>query len=244
MNVAICIKGAVSKKGGVHDRFSSPGEVYKEGTYINYVAVRNSIFKHIVEANKDCNFDFFLHGWNIDLESSLIELYNPKKYVFEDNNAYQNVILLQSANPSDYGGISGSLSLKKSLELKEIYEIERGFKYDAVIIYRYDVLLWKDMKLDKYELGKYIYVNGWNGSCRGDFHFVMSNNNSNKFKYLFDSVSAYNNIQEFHHWIWNYIVNILQVDVKEDELLAGVFQEHMRVIGCTQELLPYLEKYI
>jgi hypothetical protein len=242
--VAVCLKGAVSKKGKTHDRFYHPNEVYRDGEYIDFLAVSKSIFKHIVNANTDYEFDFFLHGWNFDLESKLIEIYNPKKYLFENNTNYNTVISSFISKSDDFGGVSGGLSIKKTLELKEIHEIEVNTEYDIVIIYRYDVLLWKDMVLNEYDVDKYIYVNKWYGECNADFHFVMSNKNSRKFKYLYDSVVLYNNFHKFHYWIKNYVINILKCDLKEDDITAGIFQEHMRVIGDTPSLTNKLINYL
>jgi len=147
------------------------------------------------------------------------------------------------SNPNDFGGVSGGLSTKKSIELKHIYEIESKIEYDLVIIYRYDVLLWVDMLLDNYNTGRYIYVNGWDGSKNADFHFVMSNENSNKFKYLYDSVKIYNNKHLFHNWIKNYVLNIIKCELSEDSIIAGKDQEHMRVIGNDTILNNVLHNY-
>jgi hypothetical protein len=228
--VAICLKGAVGKKGGPHDRFYNSGDLYKEGEYVDYISVKNSIQKHIIEPNPDYHFDFFLHGWNIDLSQNLTEIYNPKLYLFEDNNRYNDIISSVVTNPSDFGGVSGGLSLKKSLELMEIYEINQKFEYDIVIIYRYDVLLWKDMILNEYDVNEFFYVNAWDQSCQADFHFVMSKINAYKFKYLYDSVALYDNTHKFHHWINNYVVNILELKMKEDNIFAGKDQEHLRLL--------------
>lgn len=229
--VAVCLKGAVSKKGKNDDRFYNKGDLYKPGEYVEYQTVRNSIVKHIVECNPDFEFDFFAHGWNLDLQNDINQLYQPKKSLFEDNNNYINSISAIIQSPSDFGGVSGALSIKKSLELKELFEIEQNISYDIVIIYRYDVLLWKDMSLKNYKTDSFIYVNAWDGSCNADFHFVMSNENSKKFKYLYDSVYLYNNHHQFHHWIKNYIVNILNLELSEDDIQVGLHQEHLRVIG-------------
>ena len=236
MKVAICLKGAVSKKGGADERFYHQNDLYRCGEYIDYIAVRDSIFKHIVDANPKHEFDFFLHGWNLDLEKDLVRIYKPKKYHFEDNNLYSTEILSMITSAKDFGGVSGSLSLKKSIQLKEEYE--ENEHYDMVIIYRYDVLIWKNINLDLYDVQNSMYVNSWNGSCRGDFHFVMSNNVSKEFKFLYDSVVAHKNVHQFHHWIHNYIVNIMKWTLKEDLIKPGVDQEHVRVISARPHLFP------
>ena len=241
--VAICLKGAISKKGNTHDRFYHPGEPYREGEYIDYVAVKNSIFKHIIDPNPNYEFDFFLHGWNTDLESNLINLYNPKKILLENNNNYNDVIQSIISKSEDFGGVSGGLSIKKSLELREIYEIESNQQYDIIIVYRYDVLLWKDMILDNYNVNDYMYVNAWKGDLSADFHFVMSHDNAYKFKYLYDSIVLYNNVHGFHKWIKNYIVNILKCNLKEDDIKAGQSQEVMRVIDADPSLKYILTDY-
>lgn len=242
--VAICLKGAVSKKGNIHERFYNKNDVYRDGDYIDYVSVRNSIFRHIVEPNKEYEFDFFLHGWNIDLKDHLVDIYKPKKHLFENNNLYNDVISSIIINPIDFGGVSGSLSIKKTLELKELHEFEVEKNYDIIIVYRYDVLLWKDMVLNNYDINNFIYVNGWDGNCNADFHFIMSHNNALKFKYLYDSVNIYGNKHGFHHWIKNYVLNIIKCNLKEDDIKAGVFQEHMRVIGNTPTLSHILNNYL
>jgi hypothetical protein len=241
--VAICIKGAVGKKGTAHERFYHTNEVYRPGEYIDYIAVRNSIIKHIVDANPGYEFDFFLHGWNIELEDELIDLYRPKKHLFEDNNIYNDEISSMIKDPSDFGGVSGSLSLKKSLELKEQYEKDVDIKYDIIIVYRYDVLIWKDMILELYDVKNSMFVNSWNGSCLADYHFVMSNEMSIEFKYLYDSIINYNNQHLFHHWIYNYIVNIMKCNLREDSIIVGSHQEHMRLIIPNSNLFHVLSNY-
>jgi len=242
--VAICIKGAVGKKDADDVRFCVPGDVYRVGEYIDYVAVRNSIFKHIINVNPDYEFDFFLHGWNLDLSYNLTRIYEPKKHLFEDNTRYDTVITPTIVKSSDFGGVSGSLSIKKSIELKDIYEIEQNIKYDIVIVYRYDILLWADMNLDMYDVTNSIYCNAWNGSCGGDFHFVMSHTNANKFKYLYDSISMYTNKYQYHTWIPNYVSNIIKVNLREDNIYAGKCQEHMRVINNSEKLKTILAGYL
>jgi hypothetical protein len=241
--VAICLKGAVSKIGGSKERFYYKNDLYREGDYIDYLSVANSIIKHIVTPNKNYDFDFFLHSWNLDLKNNLLEVYNPKKFLFEDNSLYNDIISSIINNPKDFGGVSGGLSLKKSIELKDMYEIEIGIKYDIVIIYRYDVLLWTDMILDDYNINESIYVNGWDGSKSADFHFVMSSENSNKFKYLYDSIYLYKNYHRFHSWIKNYIINIIKCNLKEDYIIAGKNQEHVRVINNDHQLSKILSNY-
>lgn len=232
--VAFCLRGAVSKKNGVTG--SSPKENSNDD-YIDYVKCRNSIFKFIISKNPSYQIDFFCHCWNVDLKNNLEELYKPKKSLFENNNSYIDDIIerckvlgginFHKRRKLEESGISQSLTIKKSLILKEEYEKENNCEYDIVILYRYDVLLWKDMILDNYNLNSSnIYVNG-HLDGNGDFHFVTSNNNSAAFKGLYDS-PLNNNPFKQHFWIKNYLVNFCNKTVLTDEIAPGVNQDVFR----------------
>jgi hypothetical protein len=117
--------------------------------------------------------------------------------------------------------------MKKSIELLEEFEKNNNINYDKVIIYRPDLILIKDLNLNKYDNDK-IYVNK-HGNCQGDFHFIMNSYNVKNFKYLYDSI--YNgNQHKTHFWIKNYINNFMQKEVIEDDIVAGIDQEVIRKV--------------
>jgi hypothetical protein len=127
----------------------------------------------------------------------------------------------------DYSGISQALTMKKSIELKEQYELETKIEYDIVILYRYDVLLWKDIHLLNYNnLSQTIYVNAHEES-NGDFHFIMNHMNSSKFKYLYDS-ACNGNKHKLHGWIKNYVTNFMKINLEIDDIYPGKDQEVFR----------------
>ena len=97
--VAICLRGCISK---IQDNFiNNPSQIYNSSKkYINYNAVYNSIKMHIIDFNKDCSFDFFIHSWNTDLEKELIELYKPRAYEFENQLLYESYIKNNSGGNS------------------------------------------------------------------------------------------------------------------------------------------------
>ena len=112
-------------------------------------------------------------------------------------------------------------------ELKEDYEKENNMKYDIVILYRYDVLLWKDMNLKQYTgLDDTIYVNA-HGGGNGDFHFIMNHDNSHNFKNLIYSIPMGNEYR-MHYWIQNYILNYMKINLKMDDIKPGIHQEVLR----------------
>ena len=138
-------------------------------------------------------------------------------------------------------GISQSLSMQKVINIKEQYEEKHNFKYDIVILYRYDVLLWKPIILDNYRLtDNNIFVNA-HLRCNGDFHFIMKNNNSFIFKELFDSVIKGNN-HKVHYWIKNFILNFCKKKLIMDDIIPGRHQEVIRKINEFSIKRGYLSK--
>ena len=219
------MRGAVGKYTG---DFIVKGSLYKGGEYINYKQCYNSIVRHIIDINKDSyEIDIFQHCWNKDLENELVELYKPKVYCFEDNNIYADEISSLCRTETDFSGISQALTIKKSLEIKEYYEHINNIQYDIVILYRYDVLLWKDINLKDYDSEK-IYVNAHPDS-NGDFHFIMNNQNATLFKYLYDSLK-YNNPYIMHFWIKQYVNRFMGKILYMDAIQPGVDQEVFRKI--------------
>ena len=54
--------------------------------------------KHFVESirnvNPDCEIDIFMHSWSTSHQNTVIELYKPKDYVFEEQTQLEMLILL------------------------------------------------------------------------------------------------------------------------------------------------------
>jgi hypothetical protein len=223
--VALCMTGAVSS---MHADSRGVGDVYRSKQYVDYTKCYNSIKKFIIEPNLDAyEFDVFCHCWNTDLEENISDLYSPRKKLFEDNTLYVPELLKRCPNPAEFSSISKALSVKKCIELKQEYEIEHNMEYDLVIVYRYDLLLWKQMPLDTYSnLDGNIYVNAGTSDCNGDFHFVMNSKVSDIFKNLYDSGITC----KMHKWIKDYIVEALKLNITNDQILPGVHQEVMRKV--------------
>lgn len=226
MRVAFCLRGAVSKKNYGHSY--KKREIYRPGEYIDLNVCYESIKKHIFDVNPDVQFDVFIHCWNVDLQSTLIDLYHPVAYLFEDNNPYINTCLAQYMKCwDDFGGLSQALTMKKVIELMQAYQEKQGVVYDRVILYRPDLKLWKDMRLADYHVDDdVVYTNDYPG---GDFHFVMTPSNADAFKGLLESAGN-GNPQRVHCWIDNYIVNYMHKRVVRDAIRMAYDQEVLRKI--------------
>jgi hypothetical protein len=224
INVAICLSGAMSKLG---DRFLSPTAIYENKPYVNFNICFNSIQKHIIEANPNYIFDFFIHSWNEDLETELKNIYGPKKSLFENQSIYYDEILKKIKSSDDFGGIAKSFSIKKSIILLEEYEIEKDINYDIVMVYRPDILLLKDINFNSLNFQN-IYVNSFMDS-QGDFHFIMNNDNAKQFKNLYNSIEL-GNYHQTHWWIKNYVNQFMKQNLVEDDIVAGKDEEVLRKI--------------
>ena len=145
-----------------------------------------------------------------------MSLYQPISYLFEDNQLYKNEISEKINQPDEYAGPSQCLSIKKSIQLKEEYEKFNHFTYDKVILYRYDLLLWKPMLLKEYDVKQYIYVNkDIIMPIKSDLHFVMSSKNASVFSTLYDYLSKKN---KYDHGIINTFLKQKGIVYKEDSI--------------------------
>lgn len=237
--VAFLLKGSVSKKTG---RIFLPGQVNSEFEYINFYACYNSIKKHILSVNINYEFDFFIHCWNEDLKEQLESLYKPKLSLFENNDLYKKQILskidLSNSDISCYGQISQCLSIKNGCKLIEDYQKKSNINYDLIIIYRPDLLLWKDMILEEYDAQE-INVNNYH-DCIGDFHFIMNYENMLLFKNVYDNVQFLD--CRPHNIFKPYINNILKKNISMDSIRAGIDQEVIRKIKNINFILN-IEEY-
>jgi len=228
VKVALCFSGAI---GIVEGPMLAVNSIYRSRNYIDYKKCYNSTKKFIIEPNQEkYEIDTFCHCWTPTLEKEIVELYSPKKSVFEDNVQY-NILISELCNQAgDFSGISKALSMKKSIELKEAYEAEHNITYDITIVYRYDILLWKQLVLDTYiNLDQTMYVSA-GANRNGEMHFVMSNTVARDFKNLIDSIKLGNKYR-VHSWIQTYVVAFMKLKIKDDSIFAGVHQEVFRKVG-------------
>lgn len=226
--VAFLLKGSVSKADG---KLETENSLYRNSNYINYISTFNSIKKHILDVNNNYSFDFFIHCWNLDLKEELSHIYNPVEALYEDNKAYSSIInkkILESGTENRcYSQVSQCLSINKGCELIKKHSLENNKNYKYIIIYRLDLLLWKDLILDDYEEEK-IYANNYLDG-KGDFHFVMNFENMLEFKNIFHYLGK-EIAPKPHEPFQIYIKNIMKKNIIMDSIVAGQHQEVTRKI--------------
>jgi hypothetical protein len=130
--------------------------------------------------------DIFFHSWQTNLteeeKNKLINLYKPKKYLFENEKLHILNYPFKQSTTSPNNVFSMFYSIKKSNELKKQYEEENNFKYDWVFRLRYDFALNKKFDEDILNtLSKQsVYLNNFeqspNPHCADCFGFSSSEN--------------------------------------------------------------------
>jgi len=127
MKIALCLQGLSS---GLNDK----------GDPVSFDKSAETIKKNIIDPN---NADVFIHSWGEDslrLEN-IKSIYSPKSYIFEKQipfPASENVPPSLSDPLKYHSTKSRWYSHEKSLSLKKQYEEKNGFKYDFVIVSRFD----------------------------------------------------------------------------------------------------------
>lgn len=210
--VALCFRGAMDKiKSGHYSR--SECDIYsRDLPYVPFEAVEVSLQKHLFDVNIDCDFDVFVHSWNVDLQDKFEDLYAPKAVQYENNKDYERDI--QKNRVHNFAYTSQQLSICKSLQLMLTFAENQGITYDYVISYRPDALLYMDMSLKDYDPDT-VRVNS---AVFEDFHFVMSHSNATLFKHLYGSRML---IPQFVH-------SVMKKQIKPDGIQCGKHQEILR----------------
>jgi hypothetical protein len=219
--VALLLRGGVSRETG---RLLNPKQVrLSDSPFVNFQACRESIFKNLVYANPDYDFDIFIQSWVPELAGELDALYSPKASAHEDNLQYSQDIRrltrrsifnevaaagwhkgysfwnLRKHYIQTFAGLSQALAIQKAIELME--QNSTPEEYDFVVLYRPDIILLKEIRLSGYNPAL-VYCNGYSGRM-GDFRWVFSPDNRQMFLNLLASINL-GNFHQIHVWIRNY----------------------------------------
>jgi hypothetical protein len=95
------------------------------------------------------DIDVFVHTWNAGGKEKILRDYSPKKWIIGDKvNHGGTPRPRQSSNLCSY---------TKSNQLRKDYEEEMGFKYDCVILTRFDLVLSLNMDLCELDMSKFYF---------------------------------------------------------------------------------------
>lgn len=184
MKIAMCFYGLVGGSKGENGA----------GEYINIDECYRSYDKRIFKKNDP--IDFFVHSWSVDKKDKILGLYHPKEYIIDKQKIFDD------GKSRMYRVMSHWYSVKRSLELKSMYEREHDFTYDCVMINRFDVVFFKPLVFSDYDLHKFWavknpkYAQPGEGRHYGlylqDFFFFSNSENMDYLGRLFDTLEVDN----------------------------------------------------
>jgi len=171
VRIAVCYFGLV---GGVLGKSGYGHNISPEIGYYYYK-------KNLLNQNE--NVDIFMHSWSVNSKDELIDIYKPKKYIFQNQIHFNpwklipyQIFHLRELLPiflMNYAKIFKKLyynsfisqsywySIKSSINLAKKYEKENKFKYDYIFVTRFDVAFFTEIIFRNYD-PEYFYVSNRN----------------------------------------------------------------------------------
>ena len=190
MRTAVCLHGLVKSVN-----------VASNGAY-------DEKFATLLSKIKDC--DIFIHSWDWEIMDELIDIFKPIKYQFQPQYKFtKETYKLKDKNfgathSAAQGDLFKTLSFLKSrqisIDLKSKYEEENNFKYDCVLVCRFDVGHHKSglnktshLHFDPNQDMSRMYQAYWDQTNAGasDHWFYSNSDNINNLATLYDNVLDY-----------------------------------------------------
>ena len=123
MKIALCL----------HGLFNSTTDLSSNG-FDGFEYIKEKIF------SKGC-VDVYIHSWEIDKKDEILDLYNPKKYKFEQQKDFSNIIKDRNLNniPNSPRPILNVISHLYSVTESIKLALNSGIEYDIIIKSRFDL---------------------------------------------------------------------------------------------------------
>lgn len=146
MRIALCLHGKI---GGLH------GKNGKGGGEDIILRLGYAHFKqHIFDVNPE--IDVFVHTWDEGWRDDIVAFYNPKSIQTEPPITFKIPNYVQGDSELDpmrrNNHYSRWYSAKKCLEIKKEYETKNNFKYDCVILTRFDMCWRAPLVFNEYDM--------------------------------------------------------------------------------------------
>jgi len=241
--VALVYRGGIAR---IDSRFSL-SKNQRSQPYVDFRRCIDSVEQHIKKANPEYTFDTYIHCWNRDLQDELIAVLQPANWCFPNAKRYRFGILIRVfasyvnqikkndfrhlsekmnkiSFQREYAGISQALSIRLALNL---IKKESENNYEVIILLRPDVLLFRDIKIDKFNKAKITLNNS--GKFRGDFRFVFPPAYLEGFRRLYNA-TLHGSVHKVHFWISRYLQQTYGNVLEEDYVIAGKDEEVARKI--------------
>ncbi|KKN98945.1 hypothetical protein LCGC14_0141900 [marine sediment metagenome] len=163
MKIALCLTGMALHPG----KKTVNGQMWdgKSGkrTPVEWRKGLEHYRKHILAHN---DVDVFIHTPSVDAEQDLVAAYNPKATIFESDPRFNTIGAKVGNNYSDKIDSKSQITIarwygiQRCVQLKKQYEMEHEFKYDMVMIGRFDVAWMVDVHFDQFDQNHF-YASNW-----------------------------------------------------------------------------------
>lgn len=179
MKIALCLSGYVGRKNKIDKSISD-----SEYLCLDY---SSKFTKDFIIGNNDV--DIFIHSFDINLKDKILKTYNAVDSIIENQKTDFNV------DPEHFHSVSQWYSKMKVVELKKLREEKLNFKYDWVILGRFDIGYSKVLNFSELNNDKIYVSDGWNRHPNvvrkiQDLIFISNSDNMN------DIASFYNNLDK------------------------------------------------
>jgi len=163
MKIALCLTGMASHPGKkVVGGQMWDGKTGKR-TPVEWERGLEHYKKHIFAHN---DVDVFMHTPSVSVEQELRDAYTPKGALFELDPVFNTDGTISDKNYPD--GVTSKTqitiarwySIFKCMQLKREYEKKKNFKYDMVMIGRFDVAWMTDVHFDQFDPESF-YASNW-----------------------------------------------------------------------------------
>ena len=202
MKIALCLHGLIGSKhpGKSWSKWGGEQEVLDE--------CYASFSKHFLSK---VDVDVFFHTWDEEYENQLVEKFQPKLYKIEPQKVWADEDMVewkqyQADDERVQAHYSRWYAAKEVNSLKNKYEFENNFKYDFVMLSRFDMIWTRDIFFNTYN-PSHFYIPGthdahgnpfgWPNSHHGnevaDLWQISSSENMDKFCTMYDNINIYIN---------------------------------------------------
>lgn len=182
MRIALCLHGLVgSTRGKNGDLLGGSDEVL------------NLSFKHNKDYILSSNVDVFVHSWSTELEQDILQKYQPKKHLIEPQIEFEVPAYIKADSKRAFNHLSRWYSYKEAVRLKSEYETENNFKYDFVLVQRFDLCWNRSIEFNTFTQDKLYGGYGDLNIARewSDRWFASSSDIADKFASLYDCFDRY-----------------------------------------------------
>lgn len=200
MKAALLLHGLIGSKhpGKSWSKHGGEDEVLNE--------CYNSFYKHFLSK---VDVDVFIHTWDLEYKNQLIKKFQPKLYKFKPQKIWPDEEMVewrqyQADDERVQAHYSRWYAAQEVNNLKKEYELKNNFKYDFVMLSRFDMIWTRDIFFPEFDSSCFYVPEttdnsgnpwGWpylnHNDELGDLWQISNSENMDKFCTLYDYIGPY-----------------------------------------------------